>query len=183
MTIGELSQRLRRADFLDGLGIYVGPHEVALAHVAKRFFRVALRHAATFPLPGAGRPGERRQALAQAVTTFAREHRVDTRRTYLCVSRGEAAFNRVILPAAARENLAQVLDYELERLVPLPRDQVYFDFSVRDIGEERLEVLLMCIPREVVRGYLEALEDAFVRLVGGERISGSDFGWLGTSSG
>jgi len=31
MTIGELSQRLRRADFLDGLGIYVGPHEVALA--------------------------------------------------------------------------------------------------------------------------------------------------------
>ena len=57
MTIGELSQRLRRADFLDGLGIYVGPHEVALAHVAKRFFRVALRHAATFPLPGAGRPG------------------------------------------------------------------------------------------------------------------------------
>jgi len=163
MTIGELSQRLRRADFLDGLGIYVGPHEVALAHVAKRFFRVALRHAATFPLPGAGRPGERRQALAQAVTTFAREHRVDTRRTYLCVSRGEAAFNRVILPAAARENLAQVLDYELERLVPLPRDQVYFDFSVRDIGEERLEVLLMCIPREVVRGYLEALEDAFVR--------------------
>src|SRR5438445_9570248 len=163
MTIGELSQRLRRADFLDGLGIYVGAHEVALAHVAKRFFRVALRHAATFPLPGAGRPGERRQALAQAVTTFAREHRVDTRRTYLCVSRAEAAFNRVILPAAARENLAQVLDYELERLVPLPRDQVYFDFSVRDIGEERLEVLLMCIPREVVRGYLQALDVALGR--------------------
>jgi len=163
MTIGELSQRLRRADFLDGLGIYVGTHEVALAHVAKRFFRVALRNAATFPLPTVDRTAERRQALAQAVTTFAREHRVDTRRAYLCVPRAAAAFNRVILPAAAKENLAQVLDYELERLVPLPRDQVYFDFSVRDIGEDRLEVLLMCIPREVVRTYLEALEDAFVR--------------------
>src|SRR5262249_10157573 len=32
-----------------------------------------------------------------------------------------------------------------------------------DLGEDRLEVLLMCIPREVVRTYLEALEDAFVR--------------------
>jgi Tfp pilus assembly protein PilN len=31
------------------------------------------------------------------------------------------------------------------------------------VGEERIEVLLMCIPRDVVRGYLEALEDAFVR--------------------
>ena len=28
-----------------------------------------------------------------------------------------------------------------------------------------------------------SLDDAFVRLVGGERASGSDLGWLGTSSG
>jgi general secretion pathway protein L len=163
VTFGELSQRLRRADFLDGLGIYVGAHEVALAHVAKRFFTVALRQARTFPLPPPTRAGERRQALAQAIQTFAREHRVDTRRAYLCVPRAEAAFSRVLLPVAVRENLSQVLEYEIEHLVPLPRDQVFFDYSVRELGEERLEVLLMCIPREVVRGYLDALEDAFVR--------------------
>ena len=163
MTLGELSQRLRRADFLDGLGIYVGAHEVALAHVVKRFFTVALRHARTYPLPPATHPGERRQALAQAVLAFAGEQRVDTRRAYLCLPRTAAACNRVLLPAAARENLAQVLEYEIEHLVPLPRDQVYFDYSVRALGEDRLEILLMCIPREIVRVHLEALEDAFVR--------------------
>ena len=163
MTVSELTQRLRRADFLDGLGIYVGAHEVALAHVVKRFFKVAVRHARTYPLPPVEHAAERRQALAQAVLTFAREHRVDTRRAYLCLPRAYTAFNRVLLPAAARENLAQVLEYEMEHLIPLPRDQVYFDFSVRELGEERIEVLLMCIPREVVRVYLEALEDAFVR--------------------
>ncbi len=163
MTLGELSQRLRRADFLDGLGIYIGPHEVALAHVVKRFFRVTIRQARTFPLPAADHPVERRQALAQAVLTFAREHKVDTRRAYLCLPRHEAAFNRVLLPAAAKENMAQVLEYELDRLVPLSRDAIYFDFSYRDLGEERLEVLLMCIPRQVVTTHLEALEDAFVR--------------------
>jgi Tfp pilus assembly protein PilN len=163
MTLGEFTQRLRRADFLDGLGIYVGTHEVALAHVTKRFFQVRIRHAGTYPLPGPDHAAERRQALAQAVVTFAREHRVDTRRTFLCLPRAAAAFSRVLLPAAARENLAQVLEYEIEHLVPLPRDQVYFDFSVRELGGERLEALLMCIPREVVRIYLEALEDAFVR--------------------
>ena len=163
MTLGELTQRLRRADFLDGLGIYVGAHEVALAHVVKRFFTVSLRHARTFPLPPAARAPERRQALAQAVLAFASEHRVDTRRAYLCLPRAEAACNRILLPAAAQENLAQVLEYEIEHLVPLPRDQVYFDYSVRPLGEDRIEVLLMCIPREVVRVHLEALEDAFVR--------------------
>lgn len=163
MTLGELSQRLRRADFLDGLGIYVGVHEVALAHVSKRFFNVTLRRARTFPLPTADRPAERRQALTQAVLAFAGERRVDTRRTYLCLPREEALFNRVVLPAAARENLAQVLEYELDHLVPLPKDQLFLDWSVRSLGEDRIEVLLMCIPREVVRVHLESLADAFVR--------------------
>lgn len=163
MTLGELSQRLRRADFLDGLGIYVGPHEVALAHVTKRFFTVALKGARTFPLPPADRPAERRQALTQAVLAFAGEQRADTRRAYLCLPREAALFNRVVLPAAARENLAQVLEYELEHLVPLPRDQLFLDWSVRNFGEDRIEVLLMCIPREVVREHLETLADAFVR--------------------
>jgi general secretion pathway protein L len=162
MTLGELSQRLRRADFLDGLGIYVGAHEVALAHVVKKFFTVALRHARIFPLPPATRAGERRQALATAVLTFAREHSVDTRRAYLCLPRAEAAFTRVVLPAAARQNLSQVIEYEIDHLIPLPRDQVYFDYSARALGDDRLEVLLVCIPRERVREYLAALEDAFV---------------------
>jgi general secretion pathway protein L len=163
VTFGELSQRLRRADFLDGLGIYVGTHEVALAHVSKRFFNVSLKRARTFPLPTADRPAERRQALTQAVLAFVAERRVDTRRAYLCLPREEALFNRVVLPAAARENLAQVLEYDLDHLVPLPKDQLFLDWSVRSLGEDRIEVLLMCIPREVVRVYLETLGDAFVR--------------------
>jgi general secretion pathway protein L len=160
VTLGE---RLRRADFVDGLGIYIGNHEVALAHLSKRLFRVAVRRTATVPLPGPELPVERRQALTNAVVSFTREGGVDARRTVLCVPRSEAAFNRVVLPAAARENLAQVLEYEIENLIPLSRDEIYYDYSARDHGEERLEVLLMCIPREVVRGYLEALEDALVR--------------------
>ena len=56
MTLGELSQRLRRADFVDGLGIYIGSHEVAFAHLSKRLFQVSVRRTATVPLPGAELP-------------------------------------------------------------------------------------------------------------------------------
>lgn len=163
MTVGEFAQRLRRADFLDGLGIYVDAQQVALAHATKRLFQVKLRHTAVFPLPGVDHPVERRQALAEAVATFAREREVDTRRAYLCLPRAAAAFSRVIFPASARENLAQVLEYEMDRLIPLPRDAVYYDFSARLLGADRLEVLLMCLPRAAVQVHLDALEDAFVR--------------------
>jgi len=163
VTLAELSLRIRRADFLDGLGIYVGAHEVALAHVVKRFFSIALRQARTFPLPPSTRAPERRQALAQAVATFAGEHRVDTRRAFLCLPRAQAACNRILLPAAAQENLEQVLEYEMENLVPLPREEIFFDYTVRPLGAERIEVLLVCVPRDVINGYLAALDEAGVK--------------------
>jgi general secretion pathway protein L len=163
VTLSELSGRLKRADFVDGLGIYVGASEVALAHLHKRLFQVSVRATRTMPLPGAEEPDARRQALTRAVAEFMRDCGVDARRTVLCVPRSEAAFNRVLLPAAAKENLAQVLEYEIENLIPLPREEIYYDFSTREHGEERLEVLLMCIPRQVVQGYLDALGEATVR--------------------
>jgi Tfp pilus assembly protein PilN len=163
VTLTQLSQRLSRADFLDGFGIYIGPHEMALASVSKRFLQVSLKDAATYPLPTSDHPGDRRLAIAQGVAAFCREHKVDARRAFLSIPRSEAAFSRAFLPAAARENLSQVLEYELENLVPFERDQIYYDFSSRGRGEERIEVLLMCIPRATVQAYLEALEDASVR--------------------
>ena len=163
MTLGELSQRLRRADFVDGLGIYVAPRAVALAAVRKRLFRVILRDVATVPLPPVEEPDARHRALVEAVTAFIRDKQVDARRTFLSVPRAEAAFNRAILPGAARENLSQVLEYELENLLPFPRDEVYYDYSARDHGGDRLEVLIMCIPRQVVQRYLDALAAADVK--------------------
>ncbi|HXJ37078.1 MAG TPA: PilN domain-containing protein [Candidatus Eisenbacteria bacterium] len=154
---------MRRPDFLDGLGIYVGASDVTLAYVSKRLFRVQLRQMRSVSLPGSDRPAERRQALTAAVREFAGADEIDSTHTVLCVPRADAAVTRVVLPAAAQENLAQVLEYEMENLIPLPRNEVAFDYSVRPLGEERIEVLLVCLPREIIRGYLEALEDAEVR--------------------
>ena len=53
MTIGELSQRLRRADFLDGVGIYVGAGNMIHAPYTGTNVQVAPLQP---DLVGAGRP-------------------------------------------------------------------------------------------------------------------------------
>ena len=72
MTFSELTQRLGRADFLDGVGIYIGPRDMALASVTKRFLKVSLKDAATYELPGVdhyfhGRLNELRGVLEKAL--------------------------------------------------------------------------------------------------------------------
>jgi general secretion pathway protein L len=154
---------VRRPDFLDGLGVYVGATDVAIAGVSKRLLQVRLRDARTVPLPPREQADARRQALADAVREFVTTHEIDPSHAVLCVPRSDAAVTRVLLPAAAQENLAQVLEYEMENLVPLPREEIFFDYTVRPLGAERIEVLLVCVPREIINGYLAALDEAGVK--------------------
>jgi len=166
MDLSTFSQRLRRVDFLDGLGIYVGPEHVSLAHVRKRLLRVTLVDSRTYPLAPLGQPEERARTLTEAVAAFVRDAHVEPGAVHLCLARQELLLNRLVLPAAARENLAQVLEYEIERIIPLPRDEIFFDYQMRESGQGetgRLAVLVVSVPRRVVHQYVEALDKAGIR--------------------
>src|SRR5262249_40882514 len=57
-----------------------------------------------------------------------------------------------------------VVEFEIDRLLPVARDEVYFDFLVRDPGAaERIDVLVIAVQRRVVAEHLAALENAGVR--------------------
>jgi general secretion pathway protein L len=166
MDLSTFSQRVRRLDFLDGLGIYVGPEHVALALVRKRLLNVSLVASRTYPLAPIATPEERAQSLTDAVATFVRETKVEPGAVHLCLARQELLLNRLILPMAARENLEQVLEYEVERIIPMPRDDIFYDYQVRESGQGengRLAVLVVSVPRRVVRQYVDAVEQAGVR--------------------
>ena len=91
---------MRRPDFLDGLGVFVGASDVAIAGVSKRLLQVRLRSTQTVPLPSRDLPADRRQALTNAVRDFIAAHELDPSHAVLCVPRSDAAVTRVLLPAA-----------------------------------------------------------------------------------
>jgi len=166
MDLSTFSQRVRRIDFLDGLGIYVGPEHVALALVRKRLLTVSLIASRTYPLAPIASPEERGRSLTEAVASFVRETKVEPGAVHLCLARQELLLNRLILPMAARENLSQVLEYEVERVIPIPRDDIFYDYQVRESGQGetgRLAVLVVSVPRRVVKQYVDAVEQAGVR--------------------
>ena len=166
MTLADLTQRLGRADLLDGIGVYVGPDRLALAQLRKRLLRVELGDVEVHPLPPPAQAAERRDVVTAALRAFARTHASGARRAYIVLPRRMAVMTRVLLPAAARENLAQVLEYEIDTLVPLPKDEVHYDFVVRGQDAERVDVLLTCLPRTVVQEHRDLLDAAGLRVRG-----------------
>ncbi len=74
---------------------------------------------------------------------------------------GQAIKKILYLPAAAKENLQQVIAFELARVTPFSTEQVYF--AVKIIGKEengKIKVLLVLTPRDVLDTILQQLKSA-----------------------
>lgn len=81
-------------------------------------------------------------------------------RVALCLTDTQCLVKQVELPLAAAKNLRQVLSFEMDRHTPFKADQVYFDFRVLQVENQKnqLVVKLVVVPRSVVNGALDLLE-------------------------
>lgn len=87
--------------------------------------------------------------------------RLDPRRVQCLVSvpRERVLVREVSLPAAARENLREVLGFEMSRRTPFPADAVYFDYRVQsqDAASQTINVHLEVVPRTLLAPVMGAL--------------------------
>ncbi|MDR3389265.1 MAG: PilN domain-containing protein [Rudaea sp.] len=80
-------------------------------------------------------------------------------RQFYCIRRERTLQRSIALPAAAEDNLRQVLTFEMDRQTPFKADQVYFDYRVanRTAAERNLQIELTVVPRSQLDGELTAL--------------------------
>jgi len=87
---------------------------------------------------------------------------------FFCI-RSERTLRRTIaLPAAAEDNLRQVLAFEMDRQTPFKADQVYFDYRVRAraAADRNLQVELTVVPRSQLDQELAVLQGSGAQLDG-----------------
>ena len=100
-------------------------------------------------------------------------------RTIFCVPESRALTRSLTLPAAAEDNLRQVLTFEMDRQTPFKADQVYFDSRIvsRDPLTRSLRVELTVLPRSVLDPELGAIAGGAVEFAGvdvrGEGVAGA----------
>ena len=73
---------------------------------------------------------------------------------------------QITLPAAAQENLGQVIQFEMDRLTPFTSDQVYYDYHVEEqsSADELIPVSVALVPRKKTESWMSMLDGANIRL-------------------
>ena len=76
----------------------------------------------------------------------------DVQQTILLLPEDRVLARRITLPAAAEENLREVLGFEMDLHTPFEASEVYYDYTVvgRDSNRQQLTVDLVYAPRDAV---------------------------------
>ncbi len=153
-------KRLSQLDLADAVGVFVHDGGASLALVKKRLQTVRIEAVESISLAG---PAEGRSAeLSSFVRRFVDSHRADGARLALVLERGDTLLGELELPATAVDNVSKVVEYELDRIMPVAADQLYHAHSSRPVGSqgERIAVSVVAARRERVEQRLAILEDA-----------------------
>lgn len=81
----------------------------------------------------------------------------EVQQTILLLPGGKALARHITLPAAAEENLREVLGFEMDLHTPFAASDVYYDFTIigRDAASQTLTVDLVFAPRDAVDSLVE----------------------------
>ena len=91
------------------------------------------------------------------VNAFLGEHRIPSADIFLAIPRDLTILRYIELPLAIKENLRGTLLYEMEKYVPLPVSEIYFDCQIiaEDREANKLTVLLIIVKKEFIDPYLD----------------------------
>ncbi len=153
------------------LGIDLRDNKLRIAHVFKGALGgYRLLHHLILPLPfqvhDAGGTvlldgsHNYQEMLVEEVSDFCRQYQIRPKTVVLGLPQRELIVRKLQLPKAEEKDLRALLDYEIERHIPYPKENVYYDFLTLGGNKTSLEVLLFAAPKERVDFYVNLLEQA-----------------------
>lgn len=174
-------RRLRgiaRADFLRSVGVYVTRHRVYMARMRRSLFRISLLQAESIPLEdkqGEVPQGEHVVGAIRALLPLLGPKNVPV---YICFAPELVVECQVLLPEAARDDIERVLEYELERLIPFRRDEIYYDYVAAGATAGKISISLFAVPKTLLDPVRDALTSGGFEPAGAESVATSLFNYL-----
>jgi general secretion pathway protein L len=77
----------------------------------------------------------------------------------LSIPKAWVIIKTVELPSTVKENLADVLSYELDRLTPFSPDDALYDFRILKEDAGKLTILLMAAKADLIKKHIDALKE------------------------
>ncbi len=104
------------------------------------------------------------EGLASTVSIALRELRAEGAEIILCIPGDWVILRTAELPVTVKENIKDVIAYELDRLTPLSSESAYYDFRVVSEDNGMLALVIAAARADLVNQYLDALRERSIEV-------------------
>jgi len=139
------------------ISIAVGTELLSIAHGSRFLNRIKIAGYKTYPFQEAGHSLP--ETVASTAALYCSQANVTHPQVMLCIPKAWTIIRTTELPAAAMENLSDVVAYELDRITPLRPDDAYYDYRILKAEGGRLQVAVAAARRETIDPYIKALAE------------------------
>ena len=139
-------------------GIDFKQDHLVLTLLRKSIGRMDLADYGVYPIPPETQKEDREAQIISLVNTFVSKHQIDKGRVSVAMPREKVVARFIKLPAAAKENLAKVLEYEMPKFIPFEKGEIYFDYSLLKEEKDWLHLITVFARKTEVDPYVSLLK-------------------------
>ncbi len=149
----------------EAIGIDIGSGSIKMAEVNKRSGKPFLKRMAVFDVPSHSiKDGiiADESVLTDTLQRMALRNGFAGGRVAAALGGRSLFIREVVFPRMSEPELRQAIRWDLDKYVPFPPDQLYFDFWVTGTGATEFEsrFLLVAVSRDVVDSLVRVLKKA-----------------------
>lgn len=151
-----------------GLGIDINDRYIAVVYLKATFKNIKTEAHAVFTFHGDQPLKDKLEIATDFINEFIRTQNITSADIFLGIPRDLAIIKGIEFPLAVKENLRSTLTYEMEKYIPIPVDDVYFDYQVltEDKALNRLKLLLTVVKKSTLEPYLDLIRKSGIGVSG-----------------
>jgi Tfp pilus assembly protein PilN len=147
-------------------GIDFKKNHLILTLLKKSFGKIKLVDYGIYSILPEEQKEEREAQVIGLINQFISKHPINKEKVSISIPREKVVARFIRLPAATRENLRRVLEYEASKYTPFDKEEIYFDYHLLKEEKDWLHLFAVFIKKEEVDYYL-----SFLKKVGIQPIS------------
>jgi len=117
------------------------------------------------------------ESLASSLSLAINDFRASRLEVSLSIPKAWAIIKSAEFPLTVKENLSDVVSYELDRLTPFSPEDAFYDFKILRETSEKLNIVVMVAKADLVKPYIDALREKDI-IVKAVTVNLSDIGTL-----
>lgn len=145
------------SDFLlpqRALSVSFEQNNLSITCVTKIFSRYKVLWSKSYPFDFSTADSE---SFASTVALAIKEHNLRVSSVSLNIPKALAITKILEFPSSVKEDLQNVISYEMDRLTPFEVEDVFYDFKIIEETSEKIKVLLAVTKIQLLKPYIDAL--------------------------